>query len=427
MRKAMKNIKRAFVASVALAVLPAAACELDTLTADERAHLQSMALTTLPPSPSNTFADNLEAAQLGQQFFFDHRFSGELMESSAELGEVGAVEKVACATCHDPGHGGADPRPLGGTSLGAAWTKRNTPTVVNAAYLSWIMWDGRRDSLWSQALGPIEGVNEHNTSRLQVVRTIYDKYREPYERLFGAMPAMDDLSRFPAAGKPGMAAFDNMAPADKVAVNRVFANFGKAIEAYERRLVDKSSKFDRFLSGAEPLTPEQLRGAKLFVGKAACNECHSGPMMADGKFHNHGVPQHGVKIPATDKGRFDGIAKLLADEFNSAGMYSDMNRSDRWSGLKPVDADLGAFKTPTLRNVGKTGPFMHTGGFANLWDVVNWYNQAAGTDGFAGTREAASLVPLVLTNQEMSDLVEFLKTLDGDPLPETLTKAPALP
>jgi cytochrome c peroxidase len=424
----MRNIKRGFVVSLAALVLPAAACNVDTLTEDERAHLQSMALGPLPPSPSNTFADNAEAAQLGQQFFFDARFSGELLETS-ELGPAGSPALVACATCHDPGKGGADPRPLGGTSLGAAWTGRNAPSVLNAAYSPWMMWDGRRDSQWSQALGPIEGTHEHNTTRLHLVRTIYEKYRQPYERLFGPMPAMDDLSRFPPEGKPGMAAFDNMAAADKVAINRVFSNFGKAIEAYERRLVDKSSKFDRFLAGDQggEFTPQMLRGAKLFVGKAACNECHSGSTMADGKFHNHGVPQHGVKIPATDRGRSDGIPELLADEFNTAGAYSDMNKADRWSGLHTVDGDLGAFKTPTLRNVARTGPFMHTGGFANLWDVVNWYNQAAGTDGFAGRREAASLVPLKLTDEEMADLVEFLKSLDGDPLPDSLIQQPTLP
>jgi cytochrome c peroxidase len=408
-------------------VLALAGCNLGDLTEDERTQLESLRLGPLPPDPSNTFADNPEAAQLGQQFFFDTAFSGELAETS-QLGPAGAPAKISCHTCHDPGAGGSDPRPLGGTSLGAAWTGRNAPTVLNAAYAPWLMWDGRRDSLWDQALGPIEGANEHNTTRLEVVRVIYARYRAPYEKLFGPMPAMEDVARFPANGKPGMAAFDGMAPADKVTVNRVFANFGKAIEAYERRLVDKESALERFLAGdVQAFTPGAIRGARLFVGKAACNECHSGATMSDGKFHNHGVPQHGVKIPATDRGRTDGIDQLRNDEFNSGGAYSDMDHPDRWGALKAADADLGAFKTPTLRNVSKTGPYMHTGGFANLWDVVNWYNDAAGTDGFSGRREAASLVPLHLTNQEMADLVEFLKALDGNPLDQHLVDAPALP
>jgi cytochrome c peroxidase len=408
-------------------VLALAGCNVGDLTEDERMQLDGLRLGPLPPSPSNTFADNPEAAQLGQQFFFDTAFSGDLLETS-ELGMAGTPAKVACRTCHDPGLGGADPRALGGTSLGAAWTGRNAPSVVNAAYAPWLMWDGRKDSLWDQALAPIEGDHEHNSTRLHVVRVIHDRYRAPYEKLFGPMPAMDDVARFPADGKPSMPAFDGMAPADKVEVNRVFSNFGKAIEAYERRLVDKESALERFLAGqTDAFTPGALRGARLFVGKAACNECHSGPTLSDGKFHNHGVPQHGVKIPATDPGRTAGIDQLKADEFNSGGVYSDMNRPGRWESLKAADSDLGAFKTPTLRNVSKTGPYMHTGGFANLWDVVNWYNQAAGTDGFSGKREAASLVPLHLTNQEMADLVEFLKSLEGNPLDPQLLQAPALP
>jgi cytochrome c peroxidase len=423
----MKNIDRAFIMLVA-AALPAAACDLGVLTDDERSQLEEMAIAPLPPSPSNAFADNVDAARLGHKFFHDKRFSGPLVESSLDLGPVGTVHTIACATCHDPKLGGADPRPLGGTSLGAAWTGRHTPTVINAAYSPWLMWDGRRDSLWSQALGPIEGWNEQNTTRVNLVRTIYDLYRQPYEALFGAMPPMDDFSRFPPDGKPGMPAWDNMAAADKIAVNRVFANFGKAIEAYERRLVDTTSPFDRYLKGDEnAMTAAQIRGAKVFVGKAACNECHSGSMLADGKFHNHGVPQAGAKVAARDGGRHDGIPQLLADEFNSAGPYSDMGRPDRWSGLQAHEGDLGAFKTPTLRNVSKTAPYMHTGNFASLWDVVNWYNLAAGTDGFVGKREAASLVPLKLTNEEMSDLVEFMKALEGNGPDAEWTNLPALP
>src|SRR5205814_5979480 len=255
-----------------------------------------MALPALPTSPSNTFADNPAAAELGQQFFYDKRFSGPVIEASDDLGPVGTMATMSCATCHDPARGGADIRPLGATSRGAAWTGRNAPTVINAVHSPWIFWDGRRDSLWSQALGPIEGGAEMNSGRLQVARVIFDKYREPYEKLFGAMPGMEDVDRFPPAGKPGLPAFDNMAAPDKTAVNRVFANFGKAIEAYERKLVDKSSKFDRFLAGDDTaLSAQAQRGARLFVGKAACNECHSGPMLADGKFHNHGVPHHGTK------------------------------------------------------------------------------------------------------------------------------------
>ena len=241
------------------------------------------------------------------------------------------------------------------------------------------------------------------------------------------MPPLDDTARFPAGpGRPGIPAFDGMAPEDKLAVNRVFANFGKAIEAYERLLVDRSSPLDRYLAGeGDALSAAAVRGAKLFVGRAACNECHLGPMLADGRFHNHGVPQSGTKVPARDSGRQDGILRLLSDEFTVASVFSDSVRP--LDELRAVDADLGAFKTPTLRNVSRTGPYMHTGGFTSLWEVVVWYNEAAGTDGFVGKRAAASVVPLLLSNQEISDLVEFMRALDGDPLSPNLVSPPALP
>jgi cytochrome c peroxidase len=300
-------------------------------------------------------------------------------------------------------------------------------TVLNAAHARWQFWDGRKDTLWSQALAPLEAAQEQNSTRVEVARVIFDHYREPYERLFGQMPDMS-AGRFPQEGRPGMASFDGMASEDKLAVNRVFANFGKAIEAYERLLVDRSSPFDRFLGG-DPLamTAAAVRGAKLFVGRAACNECHSGPMLADDRFHNHGVPQFGAKVPSVDTGRADGITRLLADEFNSAGAYADAARSGLLEGLKVASTDLGAFKTPTLRNVGKTAPYMHTGGFDSLWDVVLFYSDAAGTDGFSGTRAPASQVALRLSNEDIGDLVEFLRALDGDPLPEALVTAPPLP
>ncbi len=406
-------------------------CAFDTLTDEERAVLETMRLGPLPPSPTNQFADNAEAARLGQQLFFDRRFSGPLLETSdpalGGLGAAGTSGLVACVTCHDPARGGADTRPLGPTSLAAAWTGRNSPTVVNAAYSSWQFWDGRKDSLWSQALGPVEAAPEENGSRLAVARTLYEKYRQPYEAVFGPMPPMNDTARFPGgAGRPGMPAFDGMASDDKLAVNRVFVNFGKAIEAYERLLVDRSSPLDRYLAGQVDAMPAAaVRGAKLFVGKAACNECHSGSMLADGRFHNHGVPQVGSKVPTRDAGRHDGVTRLLSDEFNAASVYSDA--AHPLGELRALDDDLGAFKTPTLRNVTRTGPYMHTGAFASLWDVMVWYNDAAGTDGFVGKRAAASVVPLHLTSPELSDLVEFMHALDGDPLPDALVTAPTLP
>ena len=178
------------------------------------------------------------------KFFFDRRFSGPLRRApippAAGWGQGGVEGMVSCATCHDPARGGADPRSQGGTSLAAGWTGRNSPTVINAAHARWQFWDGRKDSLWSQALGADRepGRAEHQPG--QVARVIFEHYRRAVrERCSGRMPTLDDQAASPMKAGRGWPAFDAMAADDKVAVNKVFANFGKAIEAYERLLVDQ--------------------------------------------------------------------------------------------------------------------------------------------------------------------------------------------
>jgi cytochrome c peroxidase len=259
---------------------------------------------------------------------------------------------------------------------------------------------------------------------VEVVRLLSDHYRGTYEKIFG--PLMD-TSSLPASGRPGDPAFDALTPEVKQAVNRAYSNFGKAIAAYERRLVDASSPFDRWLGGdGNAISESAVRGAKLFVGRAACTECHDGPLLSDGKFHNHGVPQVGAEVPAVDRGRADGIPELLADPFNAAGELSDDRSAPHLQGLAPTDRDLGAFKTPPLRNVSRTAPYLHTGAITSLWDLMVFYRDAAGTDGYVGQRDPADQ-PLRLTDADLTDLVSFLLTLDGDPLPPSLLESPVLP
>jgi cytochrome c peroxidase len=349
---------------------------------------------------------------------------------------------VSCYSCHQIEAGGADQRsrPLA-TSLGANYGVRNSPTVINVALTDvthggWQLWDGRKDSLWAQAIGPMEGPNEAAGSRLQFAHIIYDHYRAEYENVFGPMPELSDVTRFPVTGKPGQASFDNMAPADKVAINRVHSNVGKAIEAFERRLVSTNfqpSPFDRMLAGDESgMTAGAIRGARLFIGKAACNECHRGPMFSDGKFHNIGCPQTGQNVPTVDVGRTKGIMTVKNDVFNRSGMFSDDPQDGHLVNLAEQEIDVGAFKTPSLRNIEKTAPYMHDGVYTTMWDVVAHYNFGGGTGTYSGKKESA-VSPLNLTDREMDDLVEFLRSLsDGAPLgmdifPEGLLAAPVLP
>jgi len=409
----------------------------EDFTAQEWSMLRSFALAAPPPDPTNAVADLPAAARLGQKLFFDTRFSGPLGPASeaggGSLGHPGERSKVACVSCHDPASGGTDHRSHpDATSLAAGWTGRNAATVLNAAYSpSWQFWDGRKDSLWSQALGPPESPVEHNGSRLRYAHVIYDLYQADYEAIFGPLPALWDVARFPAEGKPGDRAFDTMAASDRQAVNRVYVNFGKAIAAYERRLVSTSfmpSPFDRLLEGeAGALGPAAIRGAKLFVGRAACNECHNGAALSDFRFHNVGVPQIGQNVPPLDRGRMDGIAGVKADAFNRAGSFSDASEGQVLAALQAQAADLGAFKTPTLRNVTRTAPYMHNGVYATLWDVLQHYRFGGATGRFVGTKDV-SVVPLPLSDHDLEDLLAFLGALeDGPPLDPDLVRAPVLP
>jgi cytochrome c peroxidase len=416
-------------------------------TSEELEILRGFQIQTPPPDPSNRVADDPRAAVLGKKFFFDPRFSGPLGPlndgvSNGSLGLAGEVGRVSCASCHEPELGGADVRSRpAATSFAAGYTGRNAPTVINAAYSDvarggWQFWDGRKDSLWSHALGPPENAVEHNGSRLQFAHVIFDHYRASYEEIFGPMPNLVDAARFPLEGKPGDPEFDNMSAADQKAINEVYANWGKAVAAYERRLVSPAfepSAFDRMLDGdTTAMTPAAIRGAKLFIGKAACDECHRGPAFSDFKFHNIGCPQEGQHVPSIDVGRFEGIVSVKDDVFNRAGDFSDARDGTHLTSLTATDFDLGSFKTPTLRNVSRTGPYMHNGVYGNLWDVVDHYNFGGSTGSYVGTKEV-TIAPLLLDDRELGDLVEFLRALeDGPPLPtadfpEGLLSAPALP
>jgi cytochrome c peroxidase len=206
---------------------------------------------------------------------------------------------------------------------GLAPGERNTPTLLNAAFGHWFFWDGRADSLWSQALQPIENAKEFGSDRLSTVHFVATApaLRHTYEDVFGKLPPLDDLRRFPSHGSPAAApgarpttAWSAMTPADRQAVSRMYANLGKAIEAYVRKLVSGNSPFDHYVAalrrgdraGEQAYPPAAKRGLKLFVGTARCDLCHVGPTFTDGEFHNIGLPVPEGKAPDTGRaGRRD--------------------------------------------------------------------------------------------------------------------------
>jgi len=416
---------------------------------EQRAVLEGFRLPQAPPpDPSNAFSDDARAAVLGKKWFFDTRLSGPLGADNAgvsngSLGTPGQSGRIACASCHAPKSGGTDHRSRpAATSLGANYSGRNAQSVLNAAYIdldrgAWQTWDGRGDSLWGGNLLPLERPTSNNATRLQLAHVVFEHYKADYEALFGPLPDLADLNRFPASGMPNMPAFDALPAGDRDAVNRVFANIGKALAAYERRLVSTSfapSAFDQMLAGDDgAMTPAAIRGARLFIGKAACDDCHRGPAFADQLFHNIGVPQEGEHAFPSDRGRADAITVVKNSMFNRAGAFSDAPPDDaHLRDLTQRDGDIGAFKTPTLRNVAKTEPYMHDGVYGTLGEVVNHYNVGGAAANYAGTREV-TIEPLLLDSREVDDLVEFLRALDdGAPLPtpdfpEGLVELPTLP
>jgi cytochrome c peroxidase len=221
-----------------------------------------------------------------------------------------------------------------------------------------------------------------------------------------------------------------MTDADRAIVNRILVNFGKTIEAYTRKLISRDAPFDRFVAGDDAaISDEAKRGLQVFLGRGRCVNCHLGPHFSDGLFHNLGVPQAGERVPATDYGRFQDIPPLLRSPFNSASAtFSDDTTTGRLAGLTdpPPEDTRGQFRTPSLRGVALTPPYMHSGQLPSLEAVVAFYDAGGGNPPASGTRSPL-LVPLLLSAQEKADLVAFLQTLTGAAVPAALlvdTSAP---
>jgi cytochrome c peroxidase len=406
--------------------------------------LSPKTLPSAPPDSSNRFAEDAKAAAFGQKLFFEKRFSGMLLDpdndgSSNALGNVSDVHRVSCAGCHLPHSAFTDTRSVRQQiSLAAGWGRRRAPSLLDVAHSLLLMWDGHRDSLYNQAIGVFESAVEMNSSRLYVAQQVFALHRDEYESIFGNLPALDDSERFPPLeaeqtgcrkldasnactaplrGAPGDGAeFDGLSEADKIEITRINVNVGKALGAYQRLLSCGQSRFDRWVHGDDrALSPAEQRGAALFVGRAQCVNCHSGPFLSDEQFHNVGLQATFVAtafINPEDPGAAEGLVAAQGDPLNVNGMYSDGD-----DGRLPDavgDEMLGAFRTPKLRCVAQRPSFMHTGQFRKLEDVVDFFARGGDRGGFLGENE---LERLELSSRDRADLVAFLRALDG-PGPE---------
>tara|TARA_R100001039_G_C1848092_1_gene108195 strand:+ start:687 stop:1979 length:1293 start_codon:yes stop_codon:yes gene_type:complete len=354
----------------------------------EVAILQSLALHNLPPvppDPGNAVADDPDAAQLGHHLFFDTRLSAD--------------GSVACASCHQPQHHFTDQRPVG---VGLAVVDRNTMGLAGIAYSPWFFWDGRKDSLWSQALEPLENPLEHGSHRSEVATLIRSDadYRQRYRSVFGPEP-------------------------DQHSDDRVFANVGKALSAYQRKLMPGATPFDHYvasldtnndtdtdtdispaLTGNNLLNDDELAGLRLFISNAQCLNCHNGPLFTNNSFHNTAVLSAPGLLPAL--GRADGLRRAQADPFNCLGEFSDAGTNDcqELRFARGGDDMIGAQRTPSLRDVSQTAPYMHAGQMSGLAEVIEHYNNAELA--MLGHNEAK---PLNLRAVEKRQLESFLRSL----------------
>lgn len=392
------------LAALLLLVAPLAGCNPSALSEDEKrvvASLSLAALPRLPDDPSNRHGASRAAAAFGATLFFDT--------------DLSANGEVACATCHVADRQFQDDLPL---AQGIGTTDRRTMPLAGVAYSPFQFWDGRRDSLWSQALAPLEDAREHGADRTMLAHVMGRKYRDRYEAIFGPLPALDGLpaNAGPRAGEAEQAAWAGMDAAKRAEIDTVFANLGKAIAAFERSIQHAPTRFDRFAAalakGEKPhgdaaFSDLETEGLKLFIGKAQCVNCHNGPRFTDDHFHNTGVPA-APGLPA-DRGRAQAIAEVEADPFNCLGPYSDAaGRCDELRFMvREGEEIVRAFKTPSLRGAALRPPYMHSGQIATLEGVIDHYSHAP-----ASPEGVSEVHGVVFTDRGRAALIAFLKTLD---------------
>jgi cytochrome c peroxidase len=313
------------------------------------ASLQKWKLPATPPHPQDN-VPTLKRVELGKKLFFDPRLSGD--------------GNMSCASCHSPLLGWSDGLP---TAKGAKSMvlDRASPTVINTAFNSLQMWDGRKNSLEDQAMGPMEASVEMNmdTRKLFTWLNGHEGYRALFQEAFPGKPIDAD-------------------------------SLSKAIASFERTVISNTSPFDRWVAGEKKaMSPDQVKGFALFVDpqKANCSACHSGPNFTDNGFHNLGLASFGNANP--DMGRY---------------------------AQKPVASLKGAFKTPTVREAANTAPYFHDGSAKTLTELVEFYAKG----GVVKTNQSRNMKELQLTPQEIAQVVSFMEALSSPAKPFVL---PVLP
>jgi cytochrome c peroxidase len=307
----------------------------DTIASDPRTPIKQKYVR---PSASVFPADNgftAEREHLGKSLFFDPRLSGSKF--------------ISCATCHNPGLGWGDGLPKG-IGDGMKTLGRHTPTILNVAYGDLMFWDGRADSLETQALGPIQSAAEMNLPLDQAVQRI------------AAIPGYKTL-------------FSKAYPGEPICDKTI----AKAIATFERTVVSSDAPFDRWIAGDnQAISVQAKQGFDLFNGKAGCAQCHSGWNFTDGGFHDIGLPD-------PDLGR---------------------------GALLKLDAMQHAFKTPTLRNATLRAPYMHNGSESSLESVIDFYDSGSQTQRSSVSPEIRPLHLSTAEKNQLIAFIETLTSPD---------------
>ncbi len=334
----------------------------------------------IPDDPGNALSSQPWAEALGAQLFRDPRLSGS--------------GRLACIHCHNPQRGFAEGSNV---AVGAERHVRNTQGLFNVGLQRWFGWDGGADSLWSATLRPLLSDIEM-AGKVDQIAAHFRRDADVLRAMALATPPID------------VATLDD---------TEFTVWLSKAIAAYTRTLVSPPTQFDRFrnavLAGdlkAQARYPDAAkRGLKTFLGDANCVVCHTGPNLSNGEFHDIGRPFF-TGVGAVDGGRYGGIKRMRDDPFNLMGPHADGVRASdaRKSGTVTLgQVNFGQWRTPSLRNLSLTAPYMHDGSLATLRDVVDYY---ADIDPTRLHSQGESLLnPLQLDNAGREDLVRFLETL----------------
>ncbi|HEY3635798.1 MAG TPA: cytochrome c peroxidase [Caldimonas sp.] len=337
------------------------------LRPDELASIASLGPWPPPAGrdASNRVSGHADAATLGEALFHTTRLS--------------TVGGLRCATCHEPWRRFTDGR---ARALGAEVGVRNTPSVLNVRLQHWFGWDGANDSLWSQSIRPMLDAHEMRSDAAHVARALRDdeNLKRLYDLAFGHAPPADDET--------------------------ALVDAGKALAAYQETLESERTPFDAFRdalvrgdgAAAQRYPVAAQRGLRLFVGRGQCVACHAGPNFSDGEFHRSRIASK-LYDGAPDAGRALGLQKLLASAYARGGRFDDETNAAPRSASQPAEA--GAFRTPGLREVSATAPYMHDGSIANLCDALQPHAALQG-----GGEPTLMLA-------ERRDLVAFLRTLSA--------------